>query len=195
MTVDPTLEDLGVLASRWDDVVPPSRYHTNHCVLAARVLSELFPGIEVIGVNILVANQIAESSGLDRNAPGYWTVGYHEQMGRVSDSYNGHVVALWGDTIVDMSARQFDRPAKGIRVRGPIVARISDAVGSIAAGYPTARFDLRDLGVGVGFVHYSMAARPQRWTANPDWLSNWRGPTDTAREVLKHHHGQPEGTS
>lgn len=198
MTVDPVIEQLALLAANWDAICPPERYHQSHCVLAARVLDKLFPGIEVIGVNVLVANAIAESSGHDKRVPGMWTVGVDETLPRdvsTPSSYTGHVVALWGDLIVDMSARQFDKPDKGIRVRGPILARLSEATAARAAGYETARFDLRDVGVGVGFIHYSIASYPQRWTGGKDWLTSWRGPVDTAREVLKQHHGHTEGTS
>jgi hypothetical protein len=195
-----TNPDLAALVDRWQDDIAPLLL-PNHCILAARVLSRLQPDrVTVHEVGVMAANQIAQTT-LPTLAPhqplssidGAWTVaagpvGLHPDPTMVDNTtggFDGHVVAVadrrW---LIDLSATQMDRPHRGIRIRRPIVIDLAAPATPSFLPVPVARmWNLRDLGAGIGWIHYRILppARHPRWEHAPDWCLSDRADYVLAR--------------
>ncbi len=185
-TKPPRIEDVATLADRWADLMPPG-LRIGHCVLAARLLTSLWPTSRVVPCNAMAVNRLAQSTyprnsndrrRVDEILDGAWGVGAHQQMSS-GPGYAGHLlvetpVALPdGDTLtlwVDMTAAQFDRPNRAIRVKRPILIPPSTGAPSVITKGGL-QWDLHDIGVGVGFMHYERVStgKANDWTLGTDW--------------------------
>lgn len=186
-----TLPDLAALINRWQDDVAPM-LAPNHCILAARVLTRLWPDrVDARDAGVLAANQLAQQT-LPTLAPTQplsvvpeaWTVGAGHigvnpdptMINNTTGGYDGHVVVLVdGRWLVDLSAPQMDRPHRGIRIRRPVVIDLAARpTPSFLRGADAYMWNLRDLDAGIGWIHYGIAPPPAdpaypRWGRAPDW--------------------------
>lgn len=193
-----SIEAVRHLADRWySDVATADRLLPAHCIMAARVLTRLWPDtLEPFAVNAFYANRIAEFTRWDTKDPAVWTIAVHENVDVGGGRGNGaHVVVTDGTYLIDLSARQFDRPEHGIRVRRPVIVALDSGEPSpLNDNRPKAfgetaeavwrRWDLAEVGVGIGFAHYAPARRGGWWRRSPNWQHSWRPFVDDARRVL-----------
>lgn len=167
----------------------------NSCVLAARVAEEAMACagilVHVRAVGACCANDeglVALASGrpTEEWGPDAWTVGASlsaEGMGL--PGWAGHLVVETPSSLLDLTAAQFDRPARGIETGGPLVLPWAAMVPADAPTLPPA------LTVPLpGLGHYIVwgEADNRGFRDAPDWRRNYRdfaGPViRRMREVL-----------
>lgn len=183
--------DINDTVARWTELVAPHLI-PNHCIFAARTLTRLYDNCVAAPVVGLVANPLAQSllptlngrrlADVNEDA---WTVGTAGDRRFGADGYDGHLVVTVDDRwVIDLSAPQFSRPRKAIRIPGPVVFDLNDAASSASAVFPEAFvWNLRDVAPrSIGWTHYQFTA-DSRWRSAPDW--HRRDRTDRAIEALQ----------
>lgn len=102
------------------------------CILGTRALIETLAYFGVTGkplsVDLLAANAPA-INGMREGVPqsawpdNWWTIGVDGTDGKRGEpgGYDGHLVVIADGWLVDPTARQFDRPDKGIMIPAPLV--------------------------------------------------------------------------
>lgn len=180
-------DDVATVVDRWH---PARRLagieQPRHCILAAATLVALFPDRAVpYACSVMYANRLAQShlgqlrgrrlADVDDQA---FTIGVltGERNGTgtgvpLDGTYDGHVVVLVdGRWLVDLTAPAYDRPARGLRVRGPVVLDLeTSGAPSALWGRGGKQWDLTELGVGTGWCHYTLLPDVTDWQAAPDW--------------------------
>ena len=179
-------DDLAALVAAWPDAITAAGITTpSHCILAAAVLHDVLGDrAETWAVSVLYANAYAQAvlgdlrgMPLARREPLAFTLGVMSGVNGTpapdgSGLYDGHVVAVvdrrW---LLDLSARQFDRPDHGIRVRRPVAIDLDAPAATSTVWVDSGRqWDLRDdLHVGIGTCHYTLLTDVHDWTHAPDW--------------------------
>lgn len=183
--------DIADTVARWSELVAPHLI-PNHCIFAARTLTRMHENCTAAPVVGLVANNLAHNllpylngRRLEDVNPDAWTVGFAGQDRIGPNGYDGHMVVTVDDRwVVDLSAPQFDRSRKGIRVPGPMVFDLTRADHGGSALFPDAYvWNLRDVAPrSTGWVHYQFT-NDGRWRTARDWHARDR--TDRAIEALR----------
>jgi hypothetical protein len=96
--------------------------------------------------------------------PEVWSVGIDETPGRRPDGYPGHLVAIAGPYLIDASASQFSRPAKGIHLPDVLVL---DHGGELDRG-------LLRINPAGGMIFYGTLQNPPEYKSAPDWRERSR---------------------
>lgn len=99
-----------------------TRYRPDSCIESTRAIAEVYRyfGHRLVPVATRVAFYTAEAYAT--NAARGWAVGVTGTGEITNGGWDGHLVGLVDDAwLVDGSADQFDRPAKGLHVGGPVV--------------------------------------------------------------------------
>lgn len=185
------LEHVEALATEWATVAA-RMLRPDHCIYAARALIDLLGDdhAQVVVMDAVAENRLAHEIGTvdpatGRQRPGTWTVGVVGTDPIQPGGYRGHLVVMAAveDTdgevalrLVDMTAPQFDRPNRGIRVRRPLV--LDPALSVASTLLPGGRaFDLAECGAGIGWMNYAVQAHPDDYRNAP----NWRNPEHVDR--------------
>lgn len=172
-------EELVAVAEAWPKMTA-GKMSPNHCILATRVLARLWrDDITPIPTMALFANARAwpllgtiGGRRLEEVDPLAWTVAVDPAIPSAPGRYGAHLVALYKDRwMVDLSAQQFDRPTRGIRVKRPVIIDMdaADHPDSDTFGPGSISANLRDLGVGIGMCIYAPAANAPQWRHSADW--------------------------
>jgi hypothetical protein len=169
-----------LIAVLWPDLIAPG-LGVNHCILAARVLVEVgaYFGFDwrAQAVDVVVANQAAwELIQTDVPVSEWpeeaWSTGCHHDLDLPGRGYNGHVVVLGDHLIMDMAAKQFSRPHRGLVVDGPIVGTTD--------GFEHGAVFTDDETVVIYRPRDSLAYRDA-----PDWRTNYRIETAALIRALR----------
>ena len=121
-----------------------TRYAADSCIASTAVFIDvgnwLGLGTSPVAVNVLAANPAAlqvmaedPMPPVDQWPPDAWTVGVNADQPAREGGWPGHLVAvLHGrrDRLVDVSADQFDRPARDLRCPSPALGRLPDGWGA-----------------------------------------------------------------
>ena len=122
------------LVDDWDEFWP-GRVIPNHCIFAAGVVDQVLRDAghsapRVVACDMLAAN--AQAIGLINRQvpitewpPGAWSVGAAHDSNYNGRDYNGHVVAIAGHWLIDLSIGQFSRPDRNIHIAGPLAVDMS----------------------------------------------------------------------
>lgn len=157
------------LAAAWTDLVAPF-FAPRVCILAARVAHEALTYLDVPHgvqpVQAVVANDIALAMMVGDLPMADWpdeawnvSAGSQSNLG---NGWAGHVAVIADNWYLDLSATQFDRPAKNIATGGPIVRHLDEM--AFDTGY--IRFPVAE-----GWYQWRPEDNPTYRTA-PDWKVN-----------------------
>lgn len=157
------------LVADWEDFWP-NRVIPNHCIFAVGVIDRVLrdnghPPARIVACDVLAAN--AQAVGLIQREvpvaswpPGAWSVGAVHHPGYSGDDYNGHVVAIAGNWLIDLSIGQFARPDRNILIAGPTAVDISPD--------PEANVIEVDL-PRRGSLGWTLRPDQTGWRQSPDW--------------------------
>ena len=186
MMTKPSVGDVvSVLINDWLDNIG-AQIAVNSCIAASTTAVEVLRYFDIPAEAVAcdVAFSNAEAWELfERHVPNElwpdsaWSVGSaHEQIND-DNGYNGHVVLLVADMLIDITAPQYHRPKKGIIISGPIVA-------DRPAGDDLV---VRDDTGTIGF--YRLQRDRKRWKHTPDY----RMRTKNAGEMIRRMREQFDG--
>lgn len=152
-----------------------TRYRSDSCIASTAVFIDVaeWLGLDAspAAVDVLAANPAAlDVLGLDPVPPvadwprGAWTVGVDSRQPAREGGWPGHLVAvLHGDRdrLVDVSAGQFHRPERDLRVPSPALGRLPEGWGPGTACVTHLHGD--------GTMLRWTVTGDQSWRASPNW--------------------------
>lgn len=168
---------LTALIEKWPDLIARKGFGPNHCILATRTAIEVgrYFGFEWSPLPIDFAMFNAEGfESFMTNIPvsewpeSAWSIG--ASCGLANGEWTGHMVVRTHRHLADLSAAQFDRPAKDLHVKPWIIERSTET--------PPWWFNRDD---GVRFV---IMPRPdvRSYHKARDWTANYR---DLAAQLIR----------
>lgn len=175
-------DDVAAVVAGWPAAMSTLQIRPDHCIVAAAILRDLFADRAAVRVtSVLYSNRLAQGflghlqgRRIADMHPDARTVGVLSGIGKQTpgDGYDGHLVVIidrrW---LVDLSAPQFHHPEWGIQVRQPVVIDLlAPAQQSAMWGLLGKQWDLKQLGVGIGWAHYTLLSDViADWHHAPDW--------------------------
>jgi len=157
------------LARAWDEEIAPN-VHPACCILASRCARETLLYFNLSNQVLPLKVYCYNESGFDNRFTPLenwhdeaWGVGTGELAGK--NEYAGHIVVLSQNWFIDLSAKQYDRPQKGILTGGSIVKSRDE----IVFLRTEAQFPLKQ-----GIYTMRLNAQNQSFKKSPDWLKGYR---------------------
>jgi len=157
------------------------------CIESTRVLIEVarYFGVEVrpLAVRVQLFNaeawdQLQARVPLDEWTGGAFSLGIDGEAPRTG-KWNGHLVGLAPGHVIDASADQFSRPAKGITIDGPMV--LPRPPGWPASGGPAAWLAPDD---GLRII-YEPGVRDPSWRKAPAWSGHRAAYREVAGQAIR----------
>lgn len=182
----------------WIEFVAP-RVTPNSCVLAAKVVSEVLKRLGlsafVVPMKAMAVNDVMLDHQLNNVHYAQWSedawsvgVGYEKTDAsrvdnRLGAGFDGHLIVSTSTHFVDLTAGQFDRPAKGIDTGGPIVVPLDSL--DFAFSFPVdpaSRFIYREL--NEGHILYEQS-EDYSYEKSRDWTINYLYFADKVHSYVK----------
>lgn len=120
-------ELLEALVRLWPTVATEDRLIPGHCIIATRVALEVgryfgFPDWEALPVDLIVFNKAGFAQFRDDIPVAEWP-SEAWSIGSMWDEQPGHLIVATPEHLADLSANQYDRPHRSLRVEPWVVER------------------------------------------------------------------------